>query len=84
MPFVGKSTPCIFLTDILLCFYSLPGKFLLSFNYKLPEDDSKFECILLGKSDNLSDVQTPQLYNVNELSDFLVSLASLKFWFYDL
>lgn len=35
--------------------------------------------VLLGKSDDLSELQIPQLYHMDGLNDFLMSLAFLKF-----
>lgn len=80
LPFTGNSASCIFLTGhstVLL--FSLRESSLTALTTSFLQMTPKSSNVLLGKSDDLSELKIPRLYNMDGLIDFLMSLAFLKF-----
>lgn len=79
-PLLATLPPGIFLTrhsTVLL--FSPRESSLIALTTSFLQMTPKSSNVLLGKSDDLSEPQIPQMYNTDGLNDFLMSLAFLKF-----
>lgn len=79
-PLLATLPPGIFLTRQSTVLLISPWESsLIALTISFLHTTPKSSDVLLGKSDDLSELQIPQLYNTDGLNDFLMYLAFLKF-----